>query len=134
GRPRDSAGGADQLASRARRAFVGGAGSTSYRLTSCTVTPWAFTLPGLPYGGDDPEGFAPLREIQAYIQHYVAVLDPPAPAGRARHIKRRRGDGGYVVETPAAAQRKRSKPLLIADRFDRAPRTRYSFRIAAVKT
>jgi putative flavoprotein involved in K+ transport len=69
----------------------------------CMITPNArtFTLPGLPYGGDDPEGFAPLREIQAYIQQYVAMLDPPAHVGVRATSLRRCSDGEYLVETTA---------------------------------
>jgi len=67
----------------------------------CLITPNSrtFTLPGMPYEGDDPEGFAPLREIQAYVQRYVAMLDPPARLGVRATSVRQGDDGHYLVET-----------------------------------
>jgi putative flavoprotein involved in K+ transport len=60
-----------------------------------------FNLPGLPYGGDDPDGFARLSEIQLYFQRYIAMLDPPALLGVRATLLQRSGDDGYLVDTTA---------------------------------
>jgi putative flavoprotein involved in K+ transport len=39
------------------------------------VTPnWTLDLPGAPYAGDDPDGFAPRDEIVEYLEQYAADL------------------------------------------------------------
>jgi hypothetical protein len=49
-----------------------------------------FNLPGLPYDGDDPDGFASLREIQLYVKRHIEMADPPALLGvRATSVRRR---------------------------------------------
>ena len=38
----------------------------------CLVTPsWTLSLPGAPYPGDDPHGYAPRAEIVAYLEAYA---------------------------------------------------------------
>lgn len=67
------------------------------------ITPNArtFTLPGLPYTGDSPDGFSALQDIQNYLRRYVAMVDPPVRLGvRATSVRPENG-GGYAVETTA---------------------------------
>jgi putative flavoprotein involved in K+ transport len=44
----------------------------------CLVTPnWATQLPGMPYAGDDPDGYAPRDEIVSSLERYAAAFDAP---------------------------------------------------------
>lgn len=48
----------------------------------CLVTPNAtLRLPGMPYQGDDPDGFMPRDEIVNYLTRYRQMLDPPIREG-----------------------------------------------------
>jgi putative flavoprotein involved in K+ transport len=59
----------------------------------------ALNLPGLPYSGDNPNGYAYRAEIVAYFAAYIAVVHPPLRLGvRATSLKPD-GNGGFVVET-----------------------------------
>ncbi len=58
----------------------------------CLVTPnWQCRLPGLPYPGDDPDGFMLRDEIVAYLRAYAASFDPPLHEGVAATRLRRLG-------------------------------------------
>ena len=65
----------------------------------CLVTPnWTMSLPGLPYAGDDPEGFVPRDGIVAYLERYASSFGAPVregvgvdslePGSRARFLLR----------------------------------------------
>ena len=48
----------------------------------CLVTPnWTMSLPGLPYAGDDPEGFVPRDEIVGYLERYASSFGAPVREG-----------------------------------------------------
>jgi putative flavoprotein involved in K+ transport len=48
----------------------------------CLVTPnWTIRLPGLPYHGDDPDGYLPRDEIVAHLERYAATFDAPVREG-----------------------------------------------------
>lgn len=42
---------------------------------------WSLQLPGFDYSGPDPEAFAPLREIIAYLEDYAHSFDAPVREG-----------------------------------------------------
>jgi putative flavoprotein involved in K+ transport len=50
----------------------------------CLVTPnWTMSLPGFPYAGDDPDGYAPRDEIVSYLQRYASSAGLPIREGVA---------------------------------------------------
>ena len=66
----------------------------SFRL----VTPnWTLDLPGAPYAGDDPDGFAPRDEIVDYLEQYAADL--PVRTGIAVDGLEPGPTGGFLLRT-----------------------------------
>jgi putative flavoprotein involved in K+ transport len=65
----------------------------------CLVTPnWQCALPGLPYDGDEPNGFMVRAEIEAYLRRWIASFGPPLVEGVRATRLRARG-GGFEVRT-----------------------------------
>jgi putative flavoprotein involved in K+ transport len=59
---------------------------------------WALQLPGFPYRGSDPDGFAPLAEVISYLEDYAAAIG--APVREEVNVARvRRADQRFLVET-----------------------------------
>jgi putative flavoprotein involved in K+ transport len=69
----------------------------------CLVTPnWATLLPGMPYDGDDPDGYMRKAEIVAYMERYAASFDAPVRSGVAVEALHRAADGdGFDLRTAA---------------------------------
>ncbi|MGX7708730.1 MSMEG_0569 family flavin-dependent oxidoreductase [Methylobacterium sp. Gmos1] len=68
--------------------------------TFCLVTPnWQCDLPGHRYDGPDPDGFMRKDEIVAYLDAFVAKVDPPIREGVAVTRVERRRDGPFSVAT-----------------------------------
>jgi putative flavoprotein involved in K+ transport len=66
------------------------------------VTPnWQCQLPGHPYAGDDPHGFMRRNEIIAYVNAFVAKVNPPIREGVSVTRVTRRLQGGFEVKTSA---------------------------------
>ncbi len=67
----------------------------------CLVTPnWQCKLPGHDYVGSEPHGFMKKAEIIAYLDAFVAKVNPPLITGvTVRHVKPQ-GDG-YAIHTSA---------------------------------
>ncbi|MGW7274595.1 flavin-containing monooxygenase [Streptomyces sp. NPDC054864] len=65
----------------------------------CLVLPnFTIQLPGMPYDGDDPDGFMPREEVVRYLSRYASTIDPPARL--ATHIDRLAAtDEGLVAYT-----------------------------------
>lgn len=63
------------------------------------VTPnWTLNLPGLPYDGDDPEGFVPRDEIVEYLERYAASFMATVEEGvRVEGLEA--GPGGFRLRT-----------------------------------
>jgi putative flavoprotein involved in K+ transport len=62
------------------------------------VTPnFQCRLPGLPYDGDDPDGFMRRDEVVAYLERFRTTFDPPLHEG----VEVRRIGPGFVLETSA---------------------------------
>jgi putative flavoprotein involved in K+ transport len=60
---------------------------------------WAQRLPGHEYAGPDPDAFAPLAEVIAYLDDYARLIGGEIREGVEVTRLRRDGDGGYAVET-----------------------------------
>jgi putative flavoprotein involved in K+ transport len=59
---------------------------------------WAQRLPGFHYAGDEPDAFAPLAEVIAYLEGYAQSFG--SPVREETEVSRvRRADGGFRVET-----------------------------------
>lgn len=59
---------------------------------------WAQRLPGFHYSGPDPDAFAPLAEVIAYLEDYARSI--PVPVREGMDVTRvRREDGRFTVET-----------------------------------
>jgi putative flavoprotein involved in K+ transport len=68
----------------------------------CLVTPnWSVQLPGLPYDGDDPDGFMPRDEIVAYLQRYAASFGAPVREGIVVEAVHSLPAGGFELQTSA---------------------------------
>jgi putative flavoprotein involved in K+ transport len=66
----------------------------------CLVTPnWQCKLPGLPYDGDDPEGFMKRDELNAYLDRFLAKLNPPLEEGVSVQRVKRASDGAFEIQT-----------------------------------
>lgn len=88
------------------------------------VTPnWTLDLPGAPYAGDEPEGFAPRDEIVAYLEAYAGGLAAEIREGvtvrslgagaRGFRLETDQGplDAARVVVTTGAFQRPHVPPI-----------------------
>jgi putative flavoprotein involved in K+ transport len=61
---------------------------------------WMIRLPGFPYKGRDPDGFLTREQVVAHLERYAQSFRPPIRCGvSALAIRRRAGDGRYLVET-----------------------------------
>ncbi|MCJ2136032.1 MSMEG_0569 family flavin-dependent oxidoreductase [Methylobacterium sp. J-026] len=68
--------------------------------TFCLVTPnWQCDLPDHPYDGPDPDGFMRKDEIVAYLEGFVAKVNPPIREGVAVTRVARAEDGIFSVHT-----------------------------------
>jgi putative flavoprotein involved in K+ transport len=68
----------------------------------CLVTPnWTMSLPGAPYSGDDPEGFAPRDEIVGYLERYAADTRTPVSEGVAVTSLEAAPADGFLLRTSA---------------------------------
>jgi putative flavoprotein involved in K+ transport len=90
--------GRDHVVLEARRTLGGGWQDRwdSFRVVSPN---WFAGQPGMPYDGDDPDGFMPRDEIAARIAHYAAVSGAPVVTeAQVEHVAARAG-GGFTVRT-----------------------------------
>ena len=65
------------------------------------LTPnWQSRLPGLCYGGDDPDGYMTMPEVIEFISGYARLIDAPVLGGVAvASVRRGPGGAGYVIDT-----------------------------------
>jgi putative flavoprotein involved in K+ transport len=68
-----------------------------------TPTGLSLNLPGLPYGGGDPDGYALRDEVIAYFDTYLAQIDPPLRLGVTVTAVRPASGGRFLVETDHGA-------------------------------
>ncbi len=59
---------------------------------------WAQQLPGFAYAGDEPDEFAPLAEVIAYVEDYAASFEAPVREG-VDVSALRSAPGGYELDT-----------------------------------
>src|SRR5712692_1776185 len=60
---------------------------------------WMTRLPGLPYQGDNPDGFLPREDIVAYLEQYAASFHAPLQCGlRVTAVRQQPRGDGYLVE------------------------------------
>jgi putative flavoprotein involved in K+ transport len=57
---------------------------------------WAQQLPGRPYSGPDPDAFAPLADVIAYLDEYATSFEAPVRTGVDVSRLAARGDGWLV--------------------------------------
>ena len=70
---------------------------------------WAQQLPGFAYAGPEPDAFAPLAEVIAYLEDYAASFAAPVREGVSVTALRARPGGGYELDTePAPCTQDRS--------------------------
>ncbi len=68
----------------------------------CLVTPnWTMSLPGLPYAGDEPEGFDRRDEIVRYLETYAASFGAPVRQGVAVSSLAPGSAGRFLLQTSA---------------------------------
>ena len=65
------------------------------------LTPnWQSRLPGLCYGGGDPDGYMTMPEVIEFISGYARLIDAPVLTGAAvASVRRGPGGAGYVIDT-----------------------------------
>jgi putative flavoprotein involved in K+ transport len=61
---------------------------------------WSVRLPDFPFPHDDPDGFADLADIVAFLEAFAAFVAPPIRCGVEVTRLSRDGTGGFVAETP----------------------------------
>jgi putative flavoprotein involved in K+ transport len=59
----------------------------------------SLNLPGLPYGGNDPDGYALRNEVVAYFDAYLGRIDPPLRLGVTASAVRAAAGGRFRVVT-----------------------------------
>jgi putative flavoprotein involved in K+ transport len=60
---------------------------------------WGQQLPGFAYDGPEPDGFAPLTEVIAYLEDYAASFAAPVREGVSVTALRAAHGGGYRLDT-----------------------------------
>jgi len=61
---------------------------------------WSIRLPGLDYGGDEPDGFASRDEVVAFIERYREIIHAPVRTGvRVDRVGRIEGTELFRVQT-----------------------------------
>jgi putative flavoprotein involved in K+ transport len=75
--------------------------SQRWRTFSLVTPNWQCRLPGMPYGGDDPDGFMVRDEIVEYLSVYRDLVDPPLVEGVSATRLRRDDRGSFEVTTTA---------------------------------
>jgi putative flavoprotein involved in K+ transport len=65
------------------------------------VTPnWTLQLPGFPYRGDDPDGYASRAEVVRYFEDYAASFHPPLRFGtEVTSVEADQSVSGFIVST-----------------------------------
>jgi putative flavoprotein involved in K+ transport len=64
---------------------------------------WAMQLPGYPYQGANPDGFAPRDEVVRFIESYAAVIRAPVRCGvSATSLRQRPGSARFLIQTDDA--------------------------------
>jgi putative flavoprotein involved in K+ transport len=72
----------------------------------CLVTPnWTMSLPGAPYAGDFPEGFAARDEIVRYLERYAATFEAPVREGVGVDCIEPGSSGEFLLRTSAGNMR-----------------------------
>lgn len=69
---------------------------------------WSATLPGLPYRGDDPDGFMSREELVAFFAGYAARIAAPVREGVAVERLRTSGSEGFALATSSGEIRARN--------------------------
>jgi putative flavoprotein involved in K+ transport len=90
----------------------------------CLNTPnWAQRLPGFPYDGPEPDAFAPLADVIAYLDGYAAAIAAPVREGVEVTAVRRAGsrllvethgdalEADHVIVAAGAYQRPTASPV-----------------------
>lgn len=66
----------------------------------CLVTPnWTMSLPGAPYGGDEPEGFVLRDLIVRYLERYASTFGAPMCEGVAVNCLESGSKGRFLLRT-----------------------------------
>jgi putative flavoprotein involved in K+ transport len=84
-------------------------------------------LPGLPYDGQEPDGFGGSDELVGYFQRYVERFQLPVRAGvRVVSVERDGDDGYFIVKTRSGQQSEEtvlSRSVVIASGIQLTPKT-----------
>jgi putative flavoprotein involved in K+ transport len=74
----------------------------------CLNTPnFSLTLPGMPYGGPEPEAFMPRDDLIGYFRHYAESIGAPVRTGTDVTRIATADGGGFSVETTQGSWRAR---------------------------
>ncbi|MFQ5682835.1 MAG: NAD(P)-binding domain-containing protein [Candidatus Binatia bacterium] len=61
---------------------------------------WTIELPGYKYQCDDPDGFAPGKEVVRFIENYAAIIKAPVRCGvRVTSLRRKPKSDRYLIQT-----------------------------------
>src|SRR5262245_11009353 len=65
---------------------------------------WAMELPGYPYQGTNPDGFAPRDEVVSFIESYAEVIRAPVRCGvTVTALRQKPGSARLLIHTDDAA-------------------------------
>ncbi len=78
---------------------------------------WMTRLPGLPYQGDNPDGFLQREDVVAYLEQYAASFHAPLRCGvRVTAVRQQPGGDGYLVEAEQGRAGRRHRPVRLPGR------------------
>jgi putative flavoprotein involved in K+ transport len=61
---------------------------------------WTIELPGYKYQCDDPDGFAPGREVVRFIENYAAIINAPVRCGvQVTSLRQKPESDRYLIQT-----------------------------------
>ena len=82
-----------------RRPTLGGGWQDRWDAFRLVGPNWSTSLPGLPYDGNDPDGFMPRDEIAGRVAGYATTIDAPVVTEAGVEHLRARAAGGFDVLT-----------------------------------
>lgn len=94
-----------------RRSELGGGWHDRWDSFHLVAPNFTLLLPGMPYDGDDPEGFMPREQVVGYVRRYAGSVGAPVRLGVAVQRLEATADGGFLATAGRARYRARTVVL-----------------------
>jgi len=82
-----------------RRPTLGGGWHDRWEAFRLVSPNWTASFPGMPYDGDDPDGYMPRDEIAGRVARYATTIGAPVVLEAGVERLRARPDGGFELRT-----------------------------------